>query len=693
MKKIGTKVIICIISCALIMTFFIGSVSLMKSKALIETTTKSNLVRMVESKKDLFNSELHHIETHLEDLARVVETTLDLDKARSNPNYIQAYLNGFKPLAKATIDAIDIASSLDITINPEEINNQIGEIWYLRGEDGEGVLQPTTSNTSIYSRNEPTMAWFYDSLDKKVDFWMDAYTSSLTKDITMSYCYPIIIADKAIGVATINIDFDHFVKFVTNYQILETGFLYVTNKDNEITIHPVKDMVNTYLEDYFNKKELKYFAENESGLFESNIGGVKSFVAFCNSKDNNFIVQIPKSEVTKELMELLSFMVVLIILGSIAIVVFASLFGNRLAKPILFVTSTLEKISDFNLTLDINEHKLLNHYTKRDDELGTMATALRKVYYNLNNILNNITSTSNSIVESVSELTIATNESTHSIGDISKAIEELAKGSNEQALQVENSSRKLDSLAQDINKTLQEGSQVEKNSEFVQTTTLEGTDSIKKLVDKFKVNVDSTNEVKENISALTEKSILIEKVLANIIGVSEQINLLSLNAAIEAARAGEHGRGFSVVADEIRKLSVSTSELTGEISESLSSINTYIFKANNSIKTGSESLEEVRMSIKDARKAFSSISESVAINKNSVDLLKEKLLSIESNKNDTLLAMENMSALTEEFVASSEEVSASSEEQLATLETINNNINNLNDTIKSLDSIISEFKL
>ena len=83
---------------------------------------------------------------------------------------------------------------------------------------------------------------------------------------------------------------------------------------------------------------------------------------------------------------------------------------------------------------------------------------------------------------------------------------------------------------------------------------------------------DTTNKVSTNINDLSNSMKEIQKILKIMIGISEQTNLLSLNAAIEAARAGEAGRGFAVVANEVKKLAEQSKEFTSSINSIISSI-------------------------------------------------------------------------------------------------------------------------
>ncbi len=177
----------------------------------------------------------------------------------------------------------------------------------------------------------------------------------------------------------------------------------------------------------------------------------------------------------------------------------------------------------------------------------------------------------------------------------------------------------------------------------------------------------------------------IESILGTVNGIGEQINLLSLNAAIEAARAGEHGRGFSVVAEEVRKLAEQSKQSNSKISEILGDIKVMVDKVYSQITLIQTSAATGNNSVAKVNEAFNGI-------RSNSKLLVEKIGEVDQKTDiintTTSGILNNITGI----AASAEETSASVEEILAGINEQNEKINSIVSSYDTLEKLINGLK-
>ncbi|MDP4091544.1 MAG: methyl-accepting chemotaxis protein [Bacillota bacterium] len=203
-------------------------------------------------------------------------------------------------------------------------------------------------------------------------------------------------------------------------------------------------------------------------------------------------------------------------------------------------------------------------------------------------------------------------------------------------------------------------------------------------MDKVNGNVGAAVSLMNNLNGHANN---IESILGTVNGIGEQINLLALNAAIEAARAGEHGRGFSVVAEEIRKLAEQSKQSNLKISDILVDINNMIDKVSSQINLIQASASTSGMSVVKVTKAFSNIrnnSRLLVTKIEQVDAMTEKM---EKSTSDTLESVTNISSSAQENSASVEEILAGINEQNDRMSSIVQSFQTLEGLIDKLRSI------
>ena len=146
------------------------------------------------------------------------------------------------------------------------------------------------------------------------------------------------------------------------------------------------------------------------------------------------------------------------------------------------------------------------------------------------------------------------------------------------------------------------------------------------VLDDIRNIISSTENTRENLEELSAMMKIIDEggrnitsIISMINDITDQINLLSLNAAIEAARAGEHGRGFAVVADEIGKLAQLTSDNSKGISEQVTRISGDISTGINIMETATEATERITTLVTDIDSAIGGVTDALARQEDSIN--------------------------------------------------------------------------
>ena len=216
---------------------------------------------------------------------------------------------------------------------------------------------------------------------------------------------------------------------------------------------------------------------------------------------------------------------------------------------------------------------------------------------------------------------------------------------------------------------------------------------MKELDEKVKDTTESMNDIMENIVHLSEQSNTIGNIINTINDVADQTNLLSLNASIEAARAGEAGKGFAVVADEIRKLAMQTTEAAAEISTIISNIQNQTEVTVNTVENAQGIVQLQEKALETTVTAFNDINNHVEDLNNNLESIISGIVGIEGVKEDTLYAIQNISAASEEVAATMTDLANTSNRQLGAVETLNTTANKLGKNAAELEEVIRVFKV
>lgn len=350
--------------------------------------------------------------------------------------------------------------------------------------------------------------------------------------------------------------------------------------------------------------------------------------------------------------------------------IIAIFLARTISKPIVEYSKLLDKMSDYDFTFDGNSKTL--KYLNRSDEIGHIGKSIITMQKNVVDLVKQISEISQQVAASSEELTATSQQTSIASEEIARAIADISQGANDQASDTEKGAMSVEELGNLIESNKQAVKKLIMEIEEITRLKEEGLLVVKDLVEKTKSSGEATEEIRDVIINTSVSADKIQAASHMIKSIAEQTNLLALNAAIEAARAGEAGRGFTVVAQEIRKLAEESNKFTEEIEAIIKDLAEKTNMAVVTMEEASDLLRSQTESVEITHNKYMGIAASIEGMKKHIDAINESEKLMEQKKNDVIDILQNLSAISEENAAGTEEASASVEEQTAAMAEIAN---------------------
>ncbi len=395
-------------------------------------------------------------------------------------------------------------------------------------------------------------------------------------------------------------------KAIESLRYDQDEYFWINDMNAVVVMHPIKPALNgkdlTNLEDANGKKIFSEFvgvvkASGEGYVNylwpkpghdapQAKVSYVKGFAPwgwivgngiYLNDMDDIFWKTLLHYSVTVGILSLL--------IGGLALFII-----HIITVQITTLKNTMVAVKDSG---DLRERVDIN----TTDELGDMAGAFNHMMDKFQNIVNSVDRSTQQLSHAITQMSEITESTIDGVTRQRSETEQSAAGMNEMAASAQQTAH----IADQANETTRQAhEQTENGLRIVE----EATGSISELADEVE-------EASNVINALEDHTAKIESILDVIGGISEQTNLLALNAAIEAARAGEQGRGFAVVADEVRQLAQRSAESTQQIQEMIHELQSRSKVAVDVMNTSRTKAETTVTKANEAGEAFRTIAESM----------------------------------------------------------------------------------
>jgi methyl-accepting chemotaxis protein len=464
----------------------------------------------------------------------------------------------------------------------------------------------------------------------------------------------------------------------------------VKDKDGEKSLDSLQRIVKTYNEQI---NKVIEFNENKdfNAAMKKKEDASGTIELMKNSSTDFIFTELKYYRSVKEQLNIkyntakIGILIVSLVIGLLSIIG-ATIFSGNIARTVYKLADSAKSIADGNL--EIKEITV-----KSKDDFFILAQSFNKMCANLRSLIKGVAENSNKVANSSETLKLNVEQNYTTVEHVAVSIQQVSEGAAKQAEECEETVNVVNELYNKNKKIEQNTGNVLKTSEHAIKAADDGDKKINSLIEQINVIENKIIKTEKTTEDLKAGSNEIREIVTLIQSISSQTDMLALNAAIEAARAGEYGKGFSVVAEQVRRLAQDSADAAKQIEGKVRNIQA---QSEQVVTLMSEGVKEVREGTRLANTAKESFKEIVSTSDEvgmQIKGINDQIISMVTDIKNVEEMSKRIYNISKNTSVGSHEVAAAIEEQTASLEEMSSYAAILNNMAGELEKMIKQFKI
>jgi len=494
---------------------------------------------------------------------------------------IQNWLSGRILLVESAAQSIgsDSAEARVATLLEQKALASTFMFSYLGGQDGSFLMRPAEEMPADYDpRARP---WYKDAIAAGGSTLTEPYVDAASGELVISIATPAQQSGRNIGVVGGDLGLKALVEIINALDFNGMGYAFLVSGDGKILVHPDSSRVMKSLGELFPG----HAPSLDANYAEVDLDGQTRILSFSRVQGLPSVtwyvgISLDKDAAYASLASFRTTALVATVAAVAFILVLLGMLIRVLMRPLTDMGRAMANIAE-------GEGDLTRRLAVQSrDEFGELATAFNRFVERIHESIREVSSATLQVNEVAQRVLSASNASMANSDEQASRTNSVAAAINE-----------LGAAAQEIARNAADASQ---QASGARHQAEDGRQVVEQNIRAMRELSAKISASCSQIEALNAKTVDIGQILEVIKGISEQTNLLALNAAIEAARAGEAGRGFAVVADEVRNLAHRTQSSAQEIQQMIEQLQV---GAGASVQTMTESQRQSESSVSIADRA------------------------------------------------------------------------------------------